>query len=1112
MTTPEDLNTQPQGCELSRLDFLKMAGLAGGAAAFLGSLKWVNDTFAQAEEGSDYVLARPEHQVYSICQQCNTQCGIKVKILDGVAVKIEGNPYSPWNLVPHVPYASPLEDMAKVDAPLCPKGQAGMQSAYDPFRIKQVLKRAGKRGENKWVTIPFDQAVTEIVEGGRLFANVPGEENRTVEGLRALRALTDAKVMKAMNTAIGAIRAEKDKAKKKALIEQFKVDFAADLDKMIDPNHPDFGPKNNQILYFWGRQKGGRADIAHRFFGSGLGTVNRHGHTTVCQGSLYFSGKSMSDQWDAATAKFTGGAKAYWMGDTASADFVIFVGSSPFEGNYGPTNRVPRITERLARGELKFAVIDPRLSKLGGKAWKWLPNKPGTEGAIALALIQWVIANQRYDAKYLALANKAASTAAKEPTWSNAAWLVKIDPEKGTPGKFLRGSDLKLVEKKEEERDGKKVITYLTADGKVFATDPFVVLSAEGQPVLFDPNDTENAVLAGQLFVDKVQVGGFTVKTSLQLLKESANARTLEAWSDICGIRVNDLILLAKEFTSHGKNACVDIHRGVSQHTNGYYNVIAWYSLALLIGNFDWRGGQVWASTYDLSGAKADGPFLFSKADPGALAPLGLSLIRHDAKYEESTLYMDLPEDQRYPAKRNWYPLASDVYEEIIPSAGDAYPYPIKAAFMYMGSPVYSLPGGHTWIEILSDVNKLPLFVASDILVGETSMYADYIFPDVTYLERWEFGGSHPNITFKVQGVRQPVIAPLTGTVKVYGQEMALQWEALLLALAEKLNLPNFGPNGLGEGVDYNHPDDLYLRMVMNLAYGEKKDLEDAVPEATPEEIDLFITSRAHLPAAVFDVKRWKAITGDLWPRVVTVLARGGRFQAYEKGYPGDGLRPGSFDEPYVTPTGVKFGKMINMYLEKNVSIKHAGTGQTLSPIATYIEPAMGYDGQVIDDSAAGYDLKLITYREIMQTKSRTPGNYWLKALLPENFLLMNATDAAQRGLKNGDMVHITSASNPNGEWDFGPTGKRRIAGKVKVVEGMRPGVVSFPLGFGHWAYGSQDITINGTTIKGEARRFEGFHANAAMRTDPLVTNTCLFDPVGGSAVFYDTQVKVVKV
>jgi hypothetical protein len=48
--------------------------------------------------------------------------------------------------------------------------------------------------------------------------------------------------------------------------------------------------------------------------------------------------------------------------------------------------------------------------------------------------------------------------------------------------------------------------------------------------------------------------------------------------------------------------------------------------------------------------------------------------------------------------------------------------------------------------------------------------------------------------------------------------------------------------------------------------------------------------------------------------------------------------------------------------------------------------------------------------------------------------------------------------------------------------------------------------------IKADASRTQGFHANAAMRTDPTITNTSLFDPVGGSAVFYDTQVKVTKV
>jgi anaerobic selenocysteine-containing dehydrogenase len=1095
----------PDNCEvnaqLSRRSFLKGSALVGGVTAFLGALPHVQQLLAAGNEQAAYELANAANQIYSICQQCNTQCGIKVKLLGGVAVKIDGNPYSPWNLVPHLKYDTPIKDTAIFDAPLCPKGQAGLQAAYDPYRLVKVLKRAGQRGENKWETIDFDQAITEIVEGGKLFANVPGEENRQVEGLRSLRALTDAKVMKAMADAVKAIWAEKEAEKKKALVEKFKTDFAADLDKMIDPDHPDFGPKNNQILYFWGRKKGGRSDIAHRFFGSGLGTTNRHGHTTVCQGSLYFAGKSMADQWDGT--KFTGGAKAYWQGDTASASFVIFVGASPFEGNYGPTNRVPRITERLASGEMKYVVIDPRLSKLAGKAWKWLPNKPGTEGAIALALIQWIIANQRYDAAYLSNANAAAAKAAGEPTWCNAAWLVKVAD--GKPGKFLHGSELKLVEKKEEKKDDKTVVTWVAPDGAVFNTDPFVVLDADGKPVLFDPNDAERAVVAGQLLVNG-KVGEVDVKSSLQILFDSSNQHTIEEWADIAGLRAKDLEQIAFEFTSHGKNACFDIHRGVSQHTNGYYNVIAWNCLGLLIGNYDWRGGQVYASTYDLSGAKAEGPFLFGKADPGALAPFGISLIRHDVKFEDTTLF-----DGVYPAKRNWWPLASDIYEEIIPSAGDQYPYPIKAVLMYMGSPVYSLPAGHKWIEILQDVNKIPLFVASDIIVGETSMYADYIFPDVTYLERWEFGGSHPSMTFKVQGVRQPVIAPLAGTVTVYGQEMALQFEAMLLALAEKLGLPDFGPNGLGEGVDFKHPDDLYLRMVMNLAYGEKKDAEDAVPDASAEEIQAFLGARRHLPKAVFDEARWKAITGEWWPKVVTVLNRGGRFMAFEKGYPGDGVRAGSFDEPYIVPTGTKFGKLINMYLEKTAGVKHAGTGKSLPGIPTYVEPGMAFDGKVIDDAKDGFDLKMITYREISMTKSRTPGNYWLKALLPENFLLMSAADAASRGLKDGDRVRITSATNPDGVWQVDGGAPIPIVGKVKTTQGMRPGVIAFALGFGHWGYGARDITIDGATIKGDPIRMSGFHANAAMRVDPVVTNTTLFDPVGGSAVFYDTQVKVVK-
>jgi anaerobic selenocysteine-containing dehydrogenase len=96
--------------------------------------------------------------------------------------------------------------------------------------------------------------------------------------------------------------------------------------------------------------------------------------------------------------------------------------------------------------------------------------------------------------------------------------------------------------------------------------------------------------------------------------------------------------------------------------------------------------------------------------------------------------------------------------------------------------------------------------------------------------------------------------------------------------------------------------------------------------------------------------------------------------------------------------------------------------------------------------------------------------------------------------------------------WDFRNGKSRPIVGRVKVVQGLRPGVIAFSLGHGHWAYGADDVVIDGQVIKGDPRRGTGIHANAALRIDPVLKNTTLSDLTGGSAVFYDTQVKVTRV
>ena len=105
--------------------------------------------------GDAYVHYLPENQIYSACQQCNTQCGIKVKIVDGMVAKIDGNPYSPWTLTPHIDYKTPIAEAATVEGAICPKGQAGIQTLYDPYRIVKVLETGRQAGRKQVADHPL---------------------------------------------------------------------------------------------------------------------------------------------------------------------------------------------------------------------------------------------------------------------------------------------------------------------------------------------------------------------------------------------------------------------------------------------------------------------------------------------------------------------------------------------------------------------------------------------------------------------------------------------------------------------------------------------------------------------------------------------------------------------------------------------------------------------------------------------------------------------------------------------------------------------------------------------------------------------------------------------
>ena len=128
---------------ISRRDFLKMGAAAAGSAAALGALKNVLSVQAAPQVPTSLQTASEEKIVASTCHLCSAGCGILVRVADGKAVKLEGNPMHPVN-----------------QGSLCPKGQAAPELLYNPDRLTNPMKR--DRATGKTTLITWDEAVKTV--------------------------------------------------------------------------------------------------------------------------------------------------------------------------------------------------------------------------------------------------------------------------------------------------------------------------------------------------------------------------------------------------------------------------------------------------------------------------------------------------------------------------------------------------------------------------------------------------------------------------------------------------------------------------------------------------------------------------------------------------------------------------------------------------------------------------------------------------------------------------------------------------------------------------------------------------------------------------------------
>lgn len=128
---------------------------------------------------------------------------------------------------------------------------------------------------------------------------------------------------------------------------------------------------------------------------------------------------------------------------------------------------------------------------------------------------------------------------------------------------------------------------------------------------------------------------------------------------------------------------------------------------------------------------------------------------------------------------------------------------------------------------------------------------------------------------------------------------------------------------------------------------------------------------------------------------------------------------------------------MCAFYDPKTASLKDALTGENFDGIGPYGADRLRRRHAVA--RPADRPFAFINWKARTNGTHRTIAASWLRETTTENFVWMSPSDAAERGLKNGDVVEVV-----------GPEGT--LSGHVRVTEGIRPGVVGANYSFGQQA------------------------------------------------------------
>lgn len=735
---------------------------------------------------------------------------------------------------------------------------------------------------------------------------------------------------------------------------------------------------------------------------------------------------------------------------------------------------------KFKRNGGRFISINPIRTGYSAIADEWIPIKPGTDGALLMALLHELIRTDQFDHAFVKRFTNGPQLVVLDEGEREGLFAFDPDPAKGPPGDG-RHPHNKLIW---DKTSGSVKNAY--PEGIADGCDP----ALEGHYTLAD---------------------GTRVAPSFQLLRERVDSCTPEWASAITGIAAERIRQLAQEMgdaafkqafelpiawtdawgkvhpTTQARPVAFHAMRGLAAHSNGFQTVRSLAVLMSLLGTIDAPGGFRHKAPYP----RHIVPNYRAFSDPAMIqpnTPLNAAPLGFPASPEELAINPDgspIRIDHAY----SWeHPLAAHgMMHNVITNAVKGDPYRIDTLLIFMANMAWNSSMNTSAVrEMLNRKDEhgehmIPFLVVCDAFQSETVAFADLVLPDTTYLERHDVMGmlDRPISEFDgpVDSVRVPVVKPL-GECRPF--------QEVLIELASRLKFPAFTtPEG---GRKFKGYTDFVVNFQPSPGIGflmgwRGKDGESHLKgEPNPNQWEMYEKNNCvfqyHMPESMHYMRNWNREYLDF---------------AKEKGWR-------QKNDPV----------QLALYSDTLQSFRLAAQGKTpgrqppdslRERINTYFDPLPFWYPPLEDDATdlKAFPLNALTQRPMAMYHSWDSQNAWLRQIHSHNYLHVNPVTALAAGIADGGWAWVES------QWG-------QVRCMVRHSEAVEPGTV--------WtwnAIGKADGAWQLAPGADEARK--GFLLNHLISEElpfPVNRNTpkgghtiSNSDPITGQAGWYDVRVRI---